>query len=371
MSIYKRGATYWFSFTLNGQRYQESTKVRSRTDARAIEAAARTRLARGEWGIDAKPKSNPTLAELFDQLEVDFKLRGKFDAKNQSNLKCARAAFPGTTKAANLTAASIESYIERKMRQGRAPATINRHLLLVGQAFRLAKIPAPEIRHLSEAGNERRGFFEADEFARLLEHIPDDLKDFCRFAYLTGWRKAEIASLVWSDIEGDVVRLRGENSKNKEPRSVVLVGKLATIIERRRAARYVHGVLTNFVFHRGGTPVAEFRKSWARACVEAKLGAMVCPKCGEEGETQKCCACNKRRMYSGKIFHDFRRTAVRDMIRAGVPQNIAMRISGHKTTSMFKRYDVCNEADLRQAIEAVQRYHEAAQQKVVTMTAGS
>jgi Phage integrase family len=70
---------------------------------------------------------------------------------------------------------------------------------------------------------------------------------------------------------------------------------------------------------------------------------------------------------SGKIFHDFRRTAVRDMVRSGVPQSIAMKISGHKTASMFRRYDISNEDDLREAMLRVERFHEAAQQKVVSI----
>jgi integrase len=264
-------------------------------------------------------------------------------------LSRARAAFPATMKAASLTSADVDRYIEKKQREGLAPATINRMLGLVSLAYKKAIERgdierAPKFRHLSEAGNERKGFFEADEFRRVHSHLPDDLRDFCLFAYLTAWRKNEIASLTWRDVEGDVVRLRGENAKNGSARSIVIAGELVDVMARRKEARLVKGTLTALVFHRDdGLPVQEFRKAWSSAC--------------------------KRAGVEGRLFHDLRRSGVRNMIRSGVPQSVAMKISGHKTASMFRRYDIANEDDLRSAIEAVQRYHEAAQQKVVSMVA--
>lgn len=345
MAIYKRGGVYWFTFVFNGRRIQRSTKQGSRKAAIDIESAFRTQLGRGEVGLD-ETKKDVTIGELLDALETDFKLRAKWDVRNQSNFKRARAVFPATMLAEGLTTADVDAYIAKKQREGLAPATINRMLQLVGQAYkkglkRKDVKHLPEIRHLSEKGNERKGFFEAEEFSRLLEHLPEDLRDFCRFAYITGWRKSEIASLTWSDIEGDVVRLRGENSKNGEARSVVLAGELAEVIKRRKQLRLSSGVLTGCVFHRDGNAIAEFRKSWASACKKAGL--------------------------SERLFHDFRRTAVRNMVRSGVPQSIAMKISGHKTASMFRRYDISNEDDLREALLRVESYQKSQQQKVVAI----
>jgi integrase len=374
MTIYKRGATYWFTFVFNGRRIQRSTKQRNRKAAIDIEGAYRTQLAKGEVGLD-ETKKDVTIGQLLDALETDFKLRGKWDARNESNFKCARAVFPATMNAESLTSEDVDAYIVKKQREGLAPATINRMVQLVGQAYKKGLKRKdikrmPEMRHLSEKGNERKGFFETEEFARLLEHLPEDLHDFCRFAYITGWRKSEIASLTWADVEGDVVRLRGENAKNGEARSVVLAGELAEVIKRRRQVRLSSGVLTDTVFHREGNAIAEFRKSWASASIAAGLGSMVCPKCGDarkQGDPARCPKCRTRRQYSGRIFHDFRRTAVRNMVRSGVPQSIAMKISGHKTASMFRRYDISNEDDLREALLRVESYQKSQQQKVVAI----
>jgi integrase len=198
--------------------------------------------------------------------------------------------------------------------------------------------------------------------------LPADIRDFALFGYLTGWRKGEIASLTWSDVEENVIRLRGENSKNREPRSVVIAGELVELIERRKQARPVNNTLTKFVFHRDGQQVREFRKTWASACVAAGLGKMVCRKCGTEGSSRRCSRCKTTSCdYTGRLVHDLRRSAVRSMVRSGVPQSVAMKISGHKTASMFRRYDIANEEDLRAALESVQRYHDAEAQKIVTL----
>lgn len=158
-------------------------------------------------------------------------------------------------------------------------------------------------------------------------------------------RKGECCSLTWSDIEGDVLTLRGENAKNGEARSVPLVGKLSEIIERRKAVRQVEengtARMVEFIFHRDGQPVGEFRKSWKAACKKAGI--------------------------SGRLFHDLRRSAVRNMTQAGVPQAVAMKVSGHKTPSMFQRYNIVATDDLRTALERTEQYREteAAKQKVV------
>jgi integrase len=250
-------------------------------------------------------------------------------------------------KAASLTNADVDRYIEKKQREGFAPATINRMLQLVSQAYKKAiergEIDrAPKFRHLSEAGNERRGFFERAEFDAVSRHLPPDIADFSLFCFLSGWRKGEAASIEWGDVEGNLIRLRATHSKNGESRSIAIAGELVALMARRREARLIGGTtLAQFVFHRNGAPIQEFRKSWGSACKKAGVN---------------------------RLFHDLRRSAVRNMIRSGVPQSIAMKISGHKTASMFRRYDIASEDDLRSAIEAVQRYHEAAQQKIVSMT---
>jgi integrase len=369
MAVYPRGQVYWFKFIFNGRPVQKSTKQGNRKAALQIEAAYRTALAKGEVGLAPPKRERRTISELLDALKSSYEQDGKLSKQNRSLLAITRAEF-GSKLATELTAELLEKYIQRRKAEGCANATINRVLEVLRRAYKAAKLTAPVVTHLSEKNNARQGFFSEDEFRALHSHLPADLKDFCRFAYLTGWRRNEIRTLQWSDVEENTVRLRGENSKNRTARRLVLAGELKQILERRRQERLVRGVLTNFVFHREGQPIGEFKKSWATACVAAGLGAMLCPQCGsqsEEGQRTRCLKCKRQRTYSGKIFHDFRRTAARNLVRAGVTETTCMKITGHKTRSMFDRYNITSEKDLADAMERLEQFHQGTEQKVVSI----
>jgi len=321
------------------------------------------------------------VGELLDGLENDLKLRDKWGAKVASNVKPLREHF-GTWRAADVTSNAIGTYIENLREQGYSNATANRRTQLLGQAFKTAIrnkqiSSAPFIPRLSEIGNERQGFFETADFEAVVPHLPEYLRDFCRFGFLTGWRKGSIDSLRWSDVGDDVIFLRAKNSKTRKPETIPLEGDLGEIIERRRAAAILKSKdgeprFAEYVFHDKGEPVGDFRKAWASACVAAGLGKMVCPTCGSEGGERLCESCEVATRYSGKIFHDFRRTASRNMIAAGVPQAVAMKITGHRTDSMFRRYAIVNEEQKREALAKTQQYLAArpAERKVAVMGKG-
>lgn len=185
------------------------------------------------------------------------------------------------------------------------------------------------------AGSARQGFFEHGDFENLVAHLPEPISDIARFGYLSGWRRSEIVSLKWQAVDRAAREVRLRTSKNGQGRVLPLHGDLWDLIERRWAARTVQmkdetAKLSQFVFHRAGVPVVDFRKPWKEACSKAKI--------------------------AGRLFHDLRRTAVRNMVRAGVPQSVAMGISGHKTVSMFLRYNITNGADKCEALRKTAEY---------------
>jgi integrase len=350
MAVYnKEGSRFWwYAFVFKGRRIQRSSKVENKREAENIEKAAWTQLARGEVGIADRPeRQRVTVGELLDKLKTDFELRGKASAQNLSIIARAKKDF-GTRMADSLTSEDVTNYIERRLKKAR-PATINRILQPIAQCHKLAKLPAPEIKHLSEKDDVRTGFFSDVEFRAVLSNLPGDLRDFVLFGYLCGWRKGSISSLRWEDVDLDAreINLPGEYTKNGEPLTMAIEGELAEVMARRKDVRAFKtdsgATLTALVFHRNGEPVREFRKSWRTACKLAK-----CP---------------------GKLFHDLRRTAARDLIRSGVHESVAMRVTGHLTNSMFQRYNITNTDDLREAMLSVEKYRKAQQQKVAAISA--
>jgi hypothetical protein len=121
------------------------------------------------------------------------------------------------------------------------------------------------------------------------------------------------------------------------------------IVKRREAARLITTPsgdvrIVDFVFHRAGRPLGDFRKAWHTACVKARLSHVEKDADGNMIEKHD------------RVWHDFRRSGVRNLRRAGVSETVAMAITRHKTASVFRRYDITNENDLRQAMKATSEY---------------
>jgi integrase len=342
---YQRGRVWWIRYSHRGRDHRESSHSERETDAWRLLKERWKQIGRGRFVFG---EDRVTMADLFAALELDYQNNRRRSTRGlRWRLAPLRAAF-GEDRAIDVTEARIERYkaerLGTKTRNGTgtqttAPATINRELAALTRAFRLAMrqkrlSTAPTVELLKE-GLPRQGFLEPAAFERVARHLPDDRADFARFGYLSGWRKGEIQRLTWPDVDraSGRIALRREHSKNGEPRVLPLVGELAELIERRWTARehLTPGgttALSPFVFHRDGQPVGDFRKVWATACEKAGVG--------------------------GTLFHDLRRSAVRNMDRAGVSQSVAMALSGHRTASVYRRYRIVAEDDLREALARMQ-----------------
>lgn len=391
----KGSALLWCAYYLRGKEHRQST---GETDPAKAEKFLNRKLKEvGADQIGARTFVSPQqervrVSALLDALQADYRLRGKCNPQTRCQVTQAREYF-GAMRAVEITPELVDRYIEERLAKGARPATINRTTQVLSQSFKLAVdrrqlSNVVKVRRLSEAGNARQGFFAEREIRAVMENLPPYLADFTLFGFLTGWRSGEIKSLTWADVDGDCIRLRAEHSKNGEGRVIVLEGELSTLIERRRAARMVEKssgtVLASHIFHRKGHPVRSFYRSWVRACCMVGMGKMLCPKCegavqaetGKRTQSWKCTQCAKtwkygELKYMGKLFHDLRRTSVRNMIRAGVSEKVAMTVSGHKTHSMLSRYNIVSETDLRQAMQRTEEYRKnalAEETKVVNMS---
>lgn len=190
---------------------------------------------------------------------------------------------------------------------------------------------------LLEENNVRKGFFEHSDFLALREALPSHLKGLVTFAYKTGWRRSEILNLTWDrvDLKNGIVRLEAGETKNREARNCYLDDELKGILREQQKRQKTEGRILPYVFtgSDGTSAIKDLRGSWKKACEEAKIGK--------------------------RLFHDLRRTAVRNMVRAGIPERVAMMISGHKTRTVFDRYNIVNDEDLRAATKKQAEYLEA------------
>ena len=326
---------YWF----RGRQFRE---VGGRTKPEAKrKLRARIREIRSGQFIGLE-EERLTVVELLDNLDLHLSTRGaKAMASFRSHTKPLREEFE-FKRAFQVTTSDVERYVSSRLEAGKAAATVNREVGALKQAFNLAKkqhrlTRAPYVPSLRES-NVRRGFFEAGEFDAVALELPEHLEGLARSGYLVGWRKSEIRELTWDMVDRQAREIRLATSKNGWGRVLPLDGELWDLMQRRFAARQVElsngsTNLTQLVFHKDGKPVGDFRKAWATACRKAGV--------------------------PGKLFHDLRRTAIRNMIRAGIPERVAMEISGHRTRAIFDRYNIVSTADMRRALRQTQEHLES------------
>jgi len=324
--IYRRGKIYWIKYYSKGKPYAESTQ------SDKLEVAKR--LLKSREGEISQGKLPAVYFDrvLFDDLVEDYLVDYRINEKRtlQKAERCSRyllEEFEGM-KASEITTPKIKRYIQKRMDQGLMNATINRELSALKRMFNLGsrctppKVSlVPYIPMLKE-NNVRKGFFEHEDFLPFREALPEHLRPVATFGYFTGWRREEILGLKWKqvDLREGSVRLEPGDPKNRQGRSVYLEPELLALLKNLHGGRRLD---CPYVFHSNGMRIKDFRKSWENACEKAGV--------------------------KGMIFHDLRRTAVRNMIRAGIPERVAMEISGHKTRAVFDRYNIVSQEDLKEA----------------------
>jgi hypothetical protein len=123
--------------------------------------------------------------------------------------------------------------------------------------------------------------------------------------------------------------------------------------ERAEAVAKETGRIVPWVFHRSGRPIKSFRRAWLSACFNAGFAHLISER--------------PRKIEPVRIPHDFRRTAVRNLERAGVPRSAAMAMVGHKTESIYRRYAIVDEAMLTIGAAKLERLHRAEPARVVPL----
>jgi len=273
------------------------------------------------------------IGELLDDLITEYTVNGRRSLKRAKFSAAHVRSFFGEARAQSLDTARVREYIAQRQTAEASNGTINRELAALKRALTLAVqagkiLRRPHIPMLVE-NNARQGFFERQQLEAVQRHLPETIRPVAAFAYITGWRLSEILSLSWRQVDfaAATVRLEPGTTKNLAGRMFPFTAELRALLEAQRAHTAAVQARTEriipHVFHRDGKAIKSFRGAWQSACAAAGI--------------------------PGRIFHDFRRTAVRNLERAGVPRSVAMQMVGHKTEAIYRRYAIVNDADLRAA----------------------
>jgi integrase len=340
-AVKKTLPTWWIQYGHRGKIHRESSESAQKGAATRLLKKRLAEMGSGKFvGQDAE---RVTWEDLKQMIRDDYKVEGRRSLKRlDTALSHLDATFRGS-RALDITTDRIKRYIADRQDAGAANASIQKELAALKRAFNLAvqaerlaqrpHVPGVNVQ------NARQGFFGAADLEKVLAQLPQPLQPVARFAALTGWRKAEVLNLEWSAVDFEAGEVRLWTSKNDEPRAFPFraLPPLAELLERQRAhTRKVEretGRIVSRVFHRSGEPIRDMRGAWDGAC--------------------------KRAGFKGWLFHDLRRTAVRNLERAGVPRSVAMSLTGHKTESVYRRYAIVDSAAQSEGVAKLAALHSA------------
>jgi integrase len=328
-SIYQRGAVWWVKIYVDGKPHRESSKSEKYEDAKRLRDKLLGQKHRGE--ISGGHPDRVTVGELLDDLLEYAKTNIRPSTAYVWRLVIAKNLRPFflTLRAAKVTTEKLKDYRRKRLAEGRADATANRELSILRTAFHNGrKCTPPKVLMvpffpMTPETNVRTGFLSDEQYAALLKELPAELKPLFVVGYETGIRLGELRAIRWEQVdvtEGFITLATGE-TKNGEGRVVpILAGGMADLLSAAKTQRDEQWPESPWVFNRAGAQIKDLRWAWGKACARAGVPDLK--------------------------FHDLRRTAVRNMRRAGVPQVVRMKISGHKTDSMERRYNIVDGDDI-------------------------
>jgi integrase len=336
--------TWWIFYNNRGEQIKESSHSTKEADAWKL---LKKRHSEIEAGKPVGPDVTKTAFEDMAPMVVnDYKANGRRSLKRCEGAVSHLRGFFGQDKASEITADRVTQYVTYRQEEKASSGTINGELATLSRMFTLAMragkaATKPYISKLA-LNNTRKGFFEREQFEAVLRHLPAEIRPVAITAYCTGWRvHDEILTRQKHhlDLREGWLRLDPGETKNGEGRNFPLTPMLRAALEEQaqktRALELAKGAIIPWLFHRGGKKITSFRTSWKKACKAAGV--------------------------PGKIPHDLRRTAVRNLERASASRSDAMNMVGHKTEAIYRRYAISDEKSLKEAAVKLARLHEADQ----------
>jgi integrase len=340
--IYRRGVTWWVKYYRAGTMYRESSGSATKRDAKELLKRREGLIASGTF-TGLKPEKT-TFDELAADFLNDYRVNERAAVETAEKYVERLGKHFGGMRAVNVTTDKVTAYIaarkQDETRIGTTPSngTLNRELSALRRMFNLGRkagkvIQVPYVPKLEE-NNVRKGFFSHEDFLKLRDTLSASLKPIATLSYFTGMRRGEVLGLQWTQVDFDqrTITLNPGETKNGEARLLPMAEEVYQTLLGQKKLRDEKFAACEYVFfnHRTGARIRNFRTAWNSACKRVKL--------------------------TGAKFHDFRRTAVRNLVRAGTPEKVCMAVSGHKTRSVFERYNIVSGADVKAAVSALEAY---------------
>ena len=324
-----KGEVWWIQYYSRGRQIRESSKSHKRQVAVELLQRRMSEKQAGETPLkDAKTlRYTDMRARLYEHYELNnlkSLLRREKDGKPEVYLGTVSGEaldehFKDSV-AADITYDRLMSFVRNRQKAGKSNATINRSLQALKRMFALAvrakELPVlavPDFPRLKEPP-PREDFFSKEQYEKVFAVLPEYLKPVFAVAYHGGMRAEEILSRRWRhvDFESGLIRLEDGETKNDEGRAVPMLGPVSGLLRELRAKNPD----SQYVFTRNGKPILDFRRAWNTAIENAGLVA------GRKGH----------------VFHGSRRSMATNLMEAGIDEQSAMQITGHKDPSIFRRY---------------------------------
>jgi integrase len=344
----RESPTWWLQYYIDGRKVRESTHTEKKAEALRLLAIRTGAAAKGE--AIAPKLDRVRYEEVRADLVAHYETTGCRDLTEATKRLNHLDGFFMGRRIATIGPATVTQYVQKRQAEGAANGTVNRETSVLSKMLRLAYRQSklarvPLFDKLAEAA-PRSGFFEADQFQAVVKRLPEDLQCACAIMHTYGWRKMEVLDIQRRhlDLAAGTLTLDPGMTKNDEGRTIYLTWELkaalAAQVARVKALEKKLGRIIPWLFphlsggakqqSKGarhvavvGEPIRDFRRKWEVACKAAGV--------------------------AGRLRHDLRRTAVRNMEQAGVPRSVAMKMTGHKTENIYRRYAIVSPADLKRA----------------------
>ena len=328
-----KGSQYWWIkyYKPNGEPVRESS--RSNTKAVAKELLKQRFIEMGK-GIDPAAAGRLTYEHIRKGLLDHYAAHDRKSLKFRLNEETKKEEpyvwgmphldeFFAGWRVASITPDTLQAFVDKRKEDGAVGGTINRNFSVLRSMFNIArkqgKLQIVPAFPMQKEGPPRQGFVEPERFNKVREKLPEHLWPLATFLYRCGVRVGEARQIMWSqvDLNRREIQLAGNQTKSGRPRIAPLNQELVGMLKK--------------LFKTDG-PVFDttnLRKEWDKATKAAGLPEL--------------------------LLHDLRRSAVRNMRKAGVSESVAMKISGHKTANVFRRYDIVDSSDVHAAMAAVEQ----------------